>query len=101
WAAELSRYGRRAEARPLVVFVCSGEVRARELAREADGLLCACRAYAGEYPHHWEYQGRERIVFAGERDAHEGRLRVYGVPALPPAVRVAAAQGDPSAGEAR
>ena len=30
---------------------------------------------------------------------HDGLLRAYGVPLLPPAVRVTAAHGDPRAGE--
>jgi protein involved in plasmid replication-relaxation len=101
WSAALNRYGRRSEARALVVFVCRGAARARELARAADGVLRACRAYAGEYPYDWEYPGRRQILFASERDVHEGLLRAYGVPALPPRVRVVAAHGDPHAGEAQ
>ena len=31
---------------------------------------------------------------------HEGLLRAYGIPRLPPEVRVSAAHGDPRAGEA-
>ena len=62
--------------------------------------LTACRAYAGEYPTDWEYPGREEILFVAERDAHEGLLRGYGVPRLPPDVRVSAAHGDPRAREA-
>lgn len=57
--------------------------------------MIACRAYAGEYPHAWEYLGREHIVFASERDAHEGLLLAWGVSPLPPDVRVAVADGDP------
>jgi hypothetical protein len=100
WSLHTPRYGRRAEALPLVVFVCRDRARARECARCADTVLRACRAYAGEYPLDWEYPGRERIVFAAERDAHEGLLRAYGVPRLPPDVRVIAAHGDPRAREA-
>jgi Replication-relaxation len=96
WATETPRYGRRLGAPPLVVFVCRDAARARECARRADPVLTACRAYAGEYPAEWQYTGRERILFATERDAHEGRLSAWGVPALPPEVRVAAA-GDPRA----
>lgn len=92
--------GGRAGPSPLVVFLCRDRARARECARRADHLLSACRAYAGEYPRDWEYPGRSAIVFASERDAHEGLLGAYGVPHLPPAVRTAAADGDPSAGEA-
>jgi hypothetical protein len=85
---------------PLVLFLCRDRPRARECARLADHLLCACRAYAGEHPHEWEYPGRAGIVFASERDAHEGLLLAYGVPSLPPAVRSAVANGDPRAREA-
>ena len=100
WSLHTCRYGRRAEAAPTVVFVCRDPARARACAKGADALLCACRAYAGEYPLDWEYPGRERILFVAERDVHEGLLRAFGVPRLPPAVRVSAAHGDPRAAEA-
>ena len=99
WAAHTNRYGRRLGVPPLVVFVCRDRARARECARRADVVLTACRAYAGEYPIDWEYPGREGIMFVAERDAHEGLRRGYGVPRLPPDVRVSAAHGDPRAGE--
>jgi hypothetical protein len=94
WSVCVGRYGRRAAAEPLVVFVCRDRPRARECARTADHMLTACRAYAGEYPHDWEYPGRTGIVFAAERDMHEGSLLAYGVPPLPPEVRALAADGD-------
>jgi Replication-relaxation len=97
WSVHIGRYGRRREAQPMVVFVCRDRTRARECAKRADSALLACRAYAGEYPFDWEYPGRERILFAAERDVHEGRLCAYGVPRLPPEVRVMAAHGDPRA----
>jgi hypothetical protein len=100
WSAHTRRYGARAEALALVVFVCRDRARARECARRADPALRACRAYAGEYPRDWQYPAREQIVFVSERDVHEGLLRGYGVPRLPPHVRVTAAHGDPRAGEA-
>jgi len=100
WSVHTNRYGRRREALPMVVFVCRDRARARECAKRADAVLVACRAYAGEYPFDWEYPGRERVLFASERDVHEGLLRAYGVPPLPPAVRVTVAHGDPRAGEA-
>jgi hypothetical protein len=101
WSLHTRRYGRRREAEPVVVFICRDRARARQLARRADAILCACRAYAGEYPFDWQYPGRERILFAAERDVHEGSLCAYAVPRLPPAVRVTAAHGDPRAGEAQ
>jgi Replication-relaxation len=100
WSVHTRRYGPRMEAVPVVVFVCRDRARARECARRADPLLRACRAYAGEYPFDWEYPGRERILFAAERDMHERLLRAYGVARLPPEVRVTAAHGDPRAREA-
>lgn len=99
WSAHTKRYGRRAFAQPIVVYLCRDRARARECARDADAVICACRAYAGEYPFDWEYHGRERILFAAERDVHEGILLACGLLPLPPAVRVLAAHGDPRAGE--
>jgi hypothetical protein len=95
WSTHLKRYARADAELPLVVFVCRDRSRARECARRADHVLTASRAYAGEYPSDWDYPGREHIAFAAERDAHEGVLRVWGAPRLPPDVRVAAAGGDP------
>jgi hypothetical protein len=100
WATHTRRYGRRLEAIPMAVFVCRDRSRARECARRADLVLRACRAYAGEYPFDWDYPGRERMLFVSERDVHERLLLAYGVPPLPPEVRVIAAHGDPRAGEA-
>lgn len=59
-------------------------------------MLTACRAYNGDYPADWQYPGRERILFAAERDAHDGRLVAYGVDPLPPQVRAEQAGGDPA-----
>jgi hypothetical protein len=83
----------------MVVYICRDRARARACATGADSVLRASRAYAGEYPFDWEYQGREGIVFVAERDIYEGILLAYGVPRLPPRVRVSAAHGDPRAGE--
>jgi hypothetical protein len=97
WSAHTKRYARRGAELPLVVFICRDRARARECARRTDRVLIACRAYAGEYPADWQYPARERVLFAAERDAHEGLLCAYGIPRLPPEVRVAAAGGDPRA----
>jgi hypothetical protein len=99
WSLHVSRYGN-GRAVPAVVFVCRDRARARDCARAADATLGACRAYAGEYPADWEYPGRERILFVAERDVHEGLLSAYGVPRLPPEVRISLAHGDLRAGEA-
>jgi Replication-relaxation len=100
WSVHTKRYGdARRGALPLVVFVCRDRSRARECARRADAVLTACRAYAGEYPADWEYPGRGGVVFVAERDVYERCLRGYGVPRLPPEVRVSVAHGDPRARE--
>ena len=101
WSAHTRRYGETPAAAPLVVFICRDRSRARRCAELADSALRACRAYAGEYPSSWEYVGRARTLFAAERDLHEGLVRAYGVPALPPAVRTTAHGGDPAAAEPR
>ncbi len=91
WALATPRFARRGAPRPLVVFLCRDRPRARECARRADHVLGACRAYAGEHPHDWEYPGRTAILFAAERDVHEGSLLAYGLHRLPPDVRASAA----------
>ena len=94
WSTHMARYAHPGGTLPLVVFVCRDRSRARECARHADRVLTACRAYAGEYPSDWEYPGRRHVVYASERDAHEGLLCAWGVPPLPPEVR-ASTGGDP------
>ncbi len=94
WSASLGRYARTDSKLPVVVFVCRDRARARECVRRADKVLTACRAYAGEYPQDWEYQGRANILFAAERDAHEALLQGWHVPTLPPEVRITS-DGDP------
>ncbi|HXA55601.1 MAG TPA: replication-relaxation family protein [Solirubrobacteraceae bacterium] len=91
WAVCVPRFSRGDALRAVAVLLCRDRHRARECARRADQLLCACRAYAGEPPGEWEYPGRAAIVFAAERDAHEGVLLAYGVPPLPPTVRAVGA----------
>ncbi len=98
WSLHTRRY--RSEARPLVAFVCRDRASARSCALAADALVRACRAYAGDYVQHWDFVGREAVVFVSERDAHEGELCGFGLPALPPDVRASLAD-ESSAGEAR
>ena len=84
WSLHTRRYGDGGEASAEVVFVCRDRDRARACARAADQVLCAARAYAGEYPFDWDYTGRRRVCFVAERDIHEGGRLAYGVPPLPP-----------------
>ncbi len=104
WSLCVPRFARHGagsgQPNPLVVFLCRDRPRARKCAQLADHVLCACRAYAGERPSAWQYPGRAGILFASERDVHEGLLLAYGVPLLPPQVRGAVAHGDLRAREA-
>ena len=98
WSLHTKRYGARHEATPEVVFVCRDRARARDCARAADHLLSAARAYAGEYPFDWDYTGRRHLSYVAERDIHEGHRLAYGVPDLPPSVRVTGPDADRRAG---
>jgi hypothetical protein len=99
WSAHTSRYGTGGRALPLVVFLCADRPRARAAARRADEILVASRAYAGDYPSAWQYPGRERIMFAAERDLHEGIRHACTVPALPPQARAGEHSGDRAGAE--
>jgi hypothetical protein len=98
WSLHTARY--RGDARALVVFVCRDGSAARDCALRADGVLRACRAYAGDYAQNWDFVGRQSVVFVAERDVHEGDLSGLGIPALPPDVRASLAD-ESSAGDAR
>jgi hypothetical protein len=89
WALHMVRYGSGATRSPVVVFICRDRSRASECARRADGVLCACRAYAGDHPHNWEHPARARMFFVAERDIHERSLWGWAVPPLPPPLRLA------------
>ncbi|HTY95419.1 MAG TPA: replication-relaxation family protein [Solirubrobacteraceae bacterium] len=94
WSLHTKRYGDPGEAVAEIVFVCRDRARARECARAADHVLSAARAYAGEYPFDWDYSGRRNVAYVAERDMHEGHRIAYGVPDLPPSVRVTGAGAD-------
>jgi hypothetical protein len=100
WSVHTARYGA-GGTQPLVVLVCRDRRRARESARQADFVLRACRAYAGDYPQSWQHVGRRGLFFAAERDVHEGNLGAWATPELPPELRARLADGDPQAGEGR
>jgi hypothetical protein len=70
-----------------VALICGDEAGVQRCCAIADTTLTASHAYAGEHPREWPRPGRERICFVVERDLHEGSLRAWRAPALPPAVR--------------
>jgi hypothetical protein len=101
WQALKDRYAKHCTAAPLVVFVCRDADNAREFCRAADRVVTAAHAYGGEYPNEWTYPARDRMFFAAEADVHEERAHAYALPALPPDVRVAAADGERCARDCR
>jgi len=86
WSTAMSRYQALGD-RPLVVFVCEDEAQARAFARAADVVLSGRVITLRTPPERWRFPGRERTFFCCERDIHEGSLRAWQVPALPPDVR--------------
>jgi hypothetical protein len=97
WCGLKDRYMKHCTSPPVVVFVCRDQANAKEFCRAADSVVTAAHAYGGEYPSEWSYLGRERMFFVAERDVHDGRAVGYALPALPPEVRLVAADGERSA----
>jgi hypothetical protein len=86
WWQLADRY-RGAGAAPLVVFVCPGEQEAMSLMRAADAEVTGRHAIPGERPDTWRAPGRERMLFAAELDVHQGSVRAWMLPRLPPSER--------------
>lgn len=94
WARMLRRY-RSLGTAPLVVFVSEDERSRLKLIQVADRALTTRIAKAGSDEREWPYLGRRSILFAIERDVHEGSLAALALPALPPEAR--ARLGEPEA----
>ena len=69
---------------PYVVFVCQDQGHRELLMRAADLELTGHRWHPSVDPDQHEYAGRERIVFALERDQHAGESHVWRLPRFPP-----------------
>jgi len=93
WARILPRY-KEGDVLPSVVFVCQDEPKARAFARAADARVTGAIGTAGRPPEEWHYPGRRSTYFVAERDAHEGLMRAWRMPALPPRVRRPLGLGD-------
>ena len=87
WGRLLRRY-RELGAPPLVVFVCEDERALLRLVKIADDILTTRVAKAGTPELDWPFPGRQGIVFAVERDIHEGSLRALALPDHPPELRI-------------
>ncbi|HET6507074.1 MAG TPA: replication-relaxation family protein [Baekduia sp.] len=94
WARMLRRY-RSLGTVPVVVFVSEDERSRLKLLQVADRALTTRIAKAGSDEREWPYLGRRSILFAVERDVHEGSLAALALPALPPEAR--ARLGEPEA----
>jgi hypothetical protein len=87
WSRMLSRY-KTLGTPPMVVFVCEDERALLSLVRIADRALTARIAKAGTDELEWPFPGRRGVMFALERDIHEGSLRALALPEHPPELRV-------------
>ena len=69
---------------PAVVFVCPDEDAVFGLMRAADCELTGRLSNPSEHPDHWPSPGRDHTLFVAERDVHDGSLRAWMLPRLPP-----------------
>jgi hypothetical protein len=67
-----------------VVFVCPDEDAVFGLMRAAAHELTGRLANPSEHPDDWLARRRERVLFVAERDVHDGSLRAWKLPGLPP-----------------
>jgi hypothetical protein len=72
---------------PIVVFVCEDERAMLGLLKVADRALTTRIAKPGTDELVWPFPGRQGILFAVERDLHEGSLRALALPEHPPQLR--------------
>ena len=69
---------------PFVLFICQDEQHRDQFIAAADRELGGHRWHPDVGPERYEYVGRQRTLFATERDAHDGRLEARRLPPLPP-----------------
>jgi hypothetical protein len=87
WGRMLSRY-RKGDVIPMVVFVSEDERGLLRLLKIADSAVTTRIAKAGTDQLSWPHPGRRGILFAVERDIHDGSLRALALPEQPPELRV-------------
>jgi hypothetical protein len=87
WSRLLPRY-RTLGTPPIVVFVCEDERALLSLVRIGDRALTSRIAKAGTDELEWPFPGRRGILFALERDIHEGSLRAVALPERPAELRM-------------
>jgi hypothetical protein len=67
----------------LVVFVCQDRAQCEQFLNAADRELTGHLWHPGASPDRYEYVGRDRVLFALERDAHARDLAALRLPAFP------------------
>ena len=82
WWRAVDRYRKMGES-PAVIFICTDEAHAASFMRAADREVTGRLARPGTAEGTWPYPGRERMLFAAERDVHAGNLRAWKLPAEP------------------
>ncbi len=68
---------------PFVLFVCQDDEQRGLFVEAADRDLGCHRWHPDVHDDQHEYVGRQRMLFAAEREAHEGRVLAQRVPAFP------------------
>ncbi len=89
WARLVGRY-KKGDLVPMVVIVSEDEHGLLNVLKIADSALTTRIAKAGTDEMSWPHPGRRGILFAVERDIHEGSLRALALPEHPPEVRIRA-----------
>jgi hypothetical protein len=69
---------------PFVLFICQDEEQRGQFLNAADRELTGQRWHPSTAPDQQDHVGRRRILFALERDAHDGVLEAWRLPAYPP-----------------
>jgi hypothetical protein len=83
WWRNVPRY-RELESPPRIVFVCASKAHAFSFMEAADRQVTGRLAQPGTPEAAWPFPGREGMLFAAERDVHEGSLRAWKLESEPP-----------------
>jgi len=95
YAAWAHRHPQTRRRPPVTLFVAKDETTLRRQLAIADQVLCIRRGTSRTPPAEWPAPpSRSQVLFALERDLHQGTLRCYRLPEQPPPIREAGARND-------
>jgi DNA-binding MarR family transcriptional regulator len=95
YAAWAQRHPQTRRRPPLTLFVAKDETTLRRQLAIGDQVLCIRRGTSRTPPAEWPAPpSRSQVLFALERDLHQGTLRCYRLPEQPPAIREAGTRND-------